>query len=92
MSGTVGRTVVAEMLSTTQDAKLFSLLHRGDQTQMHRWFRTRPKTLLTDPDMQGKSALECALYKMSTGQIDPREVEANFGVFLCRVSSESSHA
>ena len=92
MSGTMGRTVVAEMLSTTQDAKLFSLLYRGDQTQMHHWFRTRPKTLFTDPDMQGKSALECALYKMSAGQIDPREVEARFGVFLCRVSSESSHA
>jgi len=31
--------------------------------------------------MDGKSAMQCGLYKMSQGQIDPRQIEAKFGSF-----------
>ena len=88
-SGTKGRTVVAEMLSTAQDAEIFSLLGRGDQGAVHRWLLARTKTPYTDAEMQGKSALECALYKMSVGQIDPREIETHFGVFQAMLRDRS---
>ena len=91
-SGTKGRTVVAEMLSMAQDAEIFSLLGRGDQGAVHRWLLARTKTPYTDAEMQGKSALECALYKMSAGQIDPREIETHFGVFQTMLSGRSVDA
>lgn len=28
--------------------------------------------------MEGKSAMECAVYKASIGEIDPRDIEAGF--------------
>ena len=82
MSGTMGRTAVAEMISSTHDAELFSLLGQADRTNIENWVATRIRKPHVDPDMRGKSALDCALYKMSIGQIDPREVETNFGPFL----------
>ncbi len=82
MSGTMGRTAVAEMFSSTHDAELFSLLGQADRTNIENWVATRIRKPHVDPDMRGKSALDCALYKMSIGQIDPREVETNFGPFL----------
>jgi type II secretory ATPase GspE/PulE/Tfp pilus assembly ATPase PilB-like protein len=92
MTGVKGRTAVAEMLSMTQDAELFSLLGQADQVAMHRWASGRDKTPYADPNMRGKSAHECALYKMSIGQIDPREIESNFGVFTEQLSNWSSRA
>ena len=91
-AGTKGRTVVAEMLSTAQDAEIFSLLGQGDQGAVHRWLLARTKTPCTDAEMQGKSALECALYKMSIGQIDPREIETHFGLFQAMKSDRSCGA
>lgn len=91
-AGTKGRTVVAEMLSMAKDAEIFSLLGRGDQGAVHRWVLARTKTPCTDADMQGKSALECALYKMSIGQIDPREIETHFGLFQTLLNHRSGGA
>ena len=87
MSGVKGRTAVAEMLSMRQDAELFSLFGRADQVEMRHWVSSRVKTPCADPDMRGKSARECALYKMSIGQLDPRELESNFGA-LTQPSSD----
>ena len=87
MSGVKGRTAVAEMLSMGQDAELFSLFGRADQVEMRQWVSSRVKTPCADPDMRGKSARECALYKMSIGQLDPRELESNFGA-LTQPSSD----
>ncbi len=91
-AGTKGRTVVAEMLSMAQDAEIFPLLGQGDQGAVHRWLLARTKTPCTDIQMQGKSALECALYKMSVGQIDPREIETYFGVFQTQFNDRKSGA
>jgi hypothetical protein len=38
--------------------------------------------------MQGKSARQCALFKVWTGQLDPRTVEQTFGTIS--LMSESS--
>jgi hypothetical protein len=92
MTGIKGRTVVAEMLSITQDPELFFLLGRADPVEMHRWVANRDKTPCVDPNMRGKSAHECALYKMSRGQIDPREIESNFGMFTEQSSPWCSRA
>jgi general secretion pathway protein E len=91
-AGTKGRTVVAEMLSIARDAEIFSLLGRGDQSAVHRSLLARTKTPFTDAEMQGKSAFECGLYKMSTGQIDPREIETHFGLFQTTSSRRSTGA
>ncbi len=91
-AGTKGRTVVAEMLSMAQDAEIFALLRQVDQSAVHRWLLARTKTPCTDIQMQGKSALECALYKMSVGQIDPREIETYFGVFQTQFNDRKSGA
>jgi type II secretory ATPase GspE/PulE/Tfp pilus assembly ATPase PilB-like protein len=91
-AGTKGRTVVAEMLSMDQDAEIFPLLGQGDQGAVHRWLLARTKTPYTDIQMQGKSALECALYKMSVGQIDAREIETYFGVFQTQLNDGKSGA
>ena len=92
MTGVKGRTAVAEMLSMGQDAELFSLLGRADQVEMRHWMSNRDKTPYADQNMRGKSARECALYKMSVGQIDPREIESNFGALTERSSDGCSLA
>jgi type II secretory ATPase GspE/PulE/Tfp pilus assembly ATPase PilB-like protein len=92
MTGVKGRTAVAEMLSMAQDAELFSLFGRANQVAMQRWASSRDKTPHADPNMRGKSAHECALYKMSIGQIDPREVESIFGALAEQSSNGRSRA
>jgi hypothetical protein len=80
------------MLSMGQDPELFRLLGRADQDEMRQWMTNREKTPYADPNMRGKSARECALYKMSIGQIDPREIESNFGALTERSSDGCSLA
>lgn len=79
LAGYRGRTVVAEMvepdeifLRHVRDSRNIELEHHVDSQ-----YRSR----IDDPDASGKSALEVALYKMSRGWIDPREIEPRFSAF-----------
>jgi len=81
LNGTQGRTVVAEMIEPVVESFFLDGLKRGDGLGLYEWFQTRARSNFSDPDMQGKTAMQCALYKMSQGQIDPRQIEIKFGSF-----------
>lgn len=84
LNGTRGRTVVAEMIEPMTEPAFLECIKRHDALGLYEWFHARPRTQLADPDMAGKSAMQAAIYKMSQGEIDPRQVEARFGAFhLC---------
>jgi len=79
LHGFLGRTVVAEVLEP--DEQMLEHVRSGNALQLQRHVGRLPRTACDDPDMRGKSALECAVYKMGCGLIDPREVEARFAPF-----------
>lgn len=78
--GTAGRTVAAEMIDPFEEPDFLRDLKANDGLRMHRWFEQRQRSALSDEDMTGKSARQCALYKVWNGLVDPRTVEQVFGV------------
>lgn len=80
LNGFSGVTLAAEMVEP--DDMLLSLIKRGDSIGMRRHVSDmRGSTRFDDPKMVGKSAMECAVYKMSLGLLDPREIEPRFHSF-----------
>lgn len=91
LPGTIGRTVVAEMIEPQREMEFLDGVKKHDGLGLLRWFKTRQCTALSHPLMTGKSVHQAAIYKMLIGQIDPRELEIRFGSFLnsgqgCRAS------
>lgn len=80
LRGTSGRTVAAEYIEPALEPEFLDCLKRNDGLAMHQWFTRRARAHYLDPDMQGKSARHCALYKVGRGLVDPREVERFFGM------------
>lgn len=81
LNGYAGRTVVAEMWEPGLDPDFSArVLRREPQRELTRWHAARAPRF-DDPDMRGKSAMDCAVYKMLSGQIDPRDVESRFHSF-----------
>lgn len=78
--GVVGQTVCAEVITPDQTFREHIAAGRDDQAEAY-WRATRHSGF-NDEDMTGKTAFEHALYKMSQGLIDPREVESSFEPFL----------
>ncbi len=76
LHGYDGRTVVAEMLEPATDDIFLDNLRRCDNLAQRRHLARLPRTPLDDPDMRGKSALACAVFKMLHGQLDPVDVLA----------------
>lgn len=79
LNGFQGRTVVAEMIEP-DEALLIHML-TGNNIELVREWRSRATTDFTDPNMDGRTAMECALYKAGQGLIDPREIEPRFTSF-----------
>ncbi|OWT77268.1 MULTISPECIES: ATPase, T2SS/T4P/T4SS family [unclassified Achromobacter] len=95
--GLNGRTVVAEMIEPGLDEAFLCGVRQRDYVRLRQQWRERVTAPVTDADMRGKSAMACALYKASLGQIDPRDIESRFGAFetvaLERAAwKETSHA
>lgn len=91
LNGFKGRTLAAEMVEP--DETLLSMVKQADSIGMRRHVaELRGSTRFDDPLMVGKSAMECAVYKMSTGILDPREIEPRFHSFereeMMRASSK----
>jgi type II secretory ATPase GspE/PulE/Tfp pilus assembly ATPase PilB-like protein len=78
LNGTHGRTVVAEMIEPAHDEVFLQCVRQRDNLALRRHLRTRRVAPYDSPDMEGKSAMECAVYKASLGEIDPRDIEAGF--------------
>jgi hypothetical protein len=77
--GISGRTVAAEMIEPSREPEFLLGLRANDGLALHRWFEQRKRSSIKDSNMQGKSARQCALFKMWTGLLDPRTVEQTFG-------------
>lgn len=90
LNGFDGRTVLAELIEPGLEPDFLTCLTDRDPMALNRWFESRPRSALSEPDMEGKSAFECALYKVLVGQIDPRDVEIQFKE-VCRWPGSRQH-
>lgn len=79
--GYAGRTVVAEIFEPGLDPQALRAITQGDELRLMQIFQSHRTAGFDDPDMNGKSAMECASYKMSQGMIDPRDIEQHFVTF-----------
>jgi type II secretory ATPase GspE/PulE/Tfp pilus assembly ATPase PilB-like protein len=74
--GSAGMTVAAAVV--IPDSQLLRLLAEGHDMEAERVWRSRRTAAFSEPDCHGKTAFEHALYKMSKGEIDPRDIEMAF--------------
>jgi general secretion pathway protein E len=79
LNGLKGRTVVAEMFEP--DDYYLSQIKAANYIEVDRYYESLRTADFASEEMLGKSAMECAVYKMSTGLIDPREIEPRFMSF-----------
>ncbi|WP_051439440.1 ATPase, T2SS/T4P/T4SS family [Bordetella petrii] len=79
--GYAGRTVVAELFEPASDPEALRAINDGNELRLHQVFHAHRTSPFDSPDMDGKSAMECAVYKMSQGMIDPRDIEPHFVAF-----------
>lgn len=77
--GVVGLTVAAEII--VPDKALLKLVRAGKDMEAEDLWRSRRVARFDEPDMEGKTAFEHALYKMSQGLLDPRVIEDSFEPF-----------
>lgn len=80
LNGLRGRTVVAELVEP--DDYFLECIRDSRAIELSRYLATLRNARYDDPDMTGKSAMDCAIYKMSQGEIDPREIEPRFMSFV----------
>lgn len=80
-TGVVDLTVTAEILEL--DDAMRACIHSNDWAELERLWRAKRTAPFDHPDMTGKTAFEHALYKASQGEIDPRDIEAEFEPFEC---------
>ena len=81
LTGLAGRTVVAEMIDPATDDLFLHLVRRSDALELREHFLSQRTSAYADPDMDGKTAMDCAIYKASTGLVDPRDIEPRFMSF-----------
>ena len=74
--GITNSTVVAEILAP--DKQIRQLIAEGKDALAETYWRESRRSNFDDPDMTGKTAYEHALYKISQGRIDPRDLEREF--------------
>ncbi|MEI7569847.1 MAG: ATPase, T2SS/T4P/T4SS family [Alcaligenaceae bacterium] len=79
LRGTIGRTVIAEMIDPLREAEFLQGVKNGDGIGLYRWFNTRSQQAQQQHDLQRQSAQQIAIYKMGQGLLDPCEVQARFG-------------
>jgi general secretion pathway protein E len=79
LNGSKGRIVVAEMIEP--DETMLMLFRQRMNVELKRYIASLRTSAFTEPDSTGKNALEVAMYHVSQGSIDPREVELKFGTF-----------
>ncbi|TES72611.1 GspE/PulE family protein [Pseudomonas syringae group genomosp. 3] len=75
--GIAGSTVVAEIIAPDKVIRQLIAEGRDDKAETY-WRQSRGETRFDDPDMTGKTAYEHALYKVSQGWIDLRDLEREF--------------
>ncbi len=79
LHGVKGRTVVAEMIEL--DQTMLKLFRERQNLELKAYVRSLNRSRFDEKVSAGKSVLEVAMFKVSRGMIDPREVEYKFGTF-----------
>ena len=79
LNGLNGRTVVCEMVEP--DEEMIGLILDGEKLKMYQYWRSLADNRFDTQNLVGKTAMECAIYKASLGQIDPHEIEERFMSF-----------
>ncbi len=80
LNGFDGRTSASEMIEP--DEQFCRLVSKGDGVGMQYYLdELRAGRRYDDPDMRGKSSMDCAIYKMAVGELDPREIEPRYADF-----------
>lgn len=74
--GNAGQTVVAEVCEVNEI--ILPFIRKSEFWEAERHWRRTSDEKLTSGNMAGKTAIEHAIYKVSLGLIDPREVESAF--------------
>lgn len=77
--GLAGRKMVAEVFEPDEYA--LTLIKAADTVGLKRYFAEQRTSDYSSPDMAGKTAMECAVYWMTQGVLDPRRVEPRFHSF-----------
>lgn len=80
LNGFNGRTSASEMIEP--DEPFCRLVSKGDNVGILYYLdELRDGRSYDDPSMTGKSSMDCAIYKMSQGELDPREIEPRYADF-----------
>lgn len=77
--GVAGQTVVAEIV--IPDLQMLRMIREGDDVGAELLWRQNRQAGFDDPNMNGKTAFEHAIYKCLKGLIDPRHIEMFFESF-----------
>lgn len=81
LNGLAGRTVVAEMIDPATDDRFLHLIRKADAIALRAHFTSQRTAAFDDANMDGKTAMDCAVYKASVGEVDPRDIEPRFMSF-----------
>lgn len=81
LNGYSGRTVVSELFEIGHDTEVLRAIQTGDVIRVTEVLQARRTARWDEPDMTGKTAMECAVYKMLQGEVDPRTIEPRFMSF-----------
>ena len=79
LNGSKGRIVVAEMIEP--DPVMLMLFRDQKNLELKEYLRGTRTARFDEPESTGKTVLEVAMYQVSQGIVDPREVEIKFGSF-----------
>jgi len=79
--GYQGRTVVAEHFAPTDDKQALRAIAQRDWLTLAERHAVLSDQHPASAEMCGKSAMQCAVYKMLQGQLDPRDIEPRFRPF-----------
>ena len=92
LCGTVGRTVVAEMIAPLGEPEFLQGVKKNNGLELYQWFCARSRQAKERSDLARQSALQIAMYKVAQGLIDPRDVQTRFGGFDFPLVERGVHA
>lgn len=78
LNGTVGRSVAAEMIEPDRVQGFLEQVRQRDNHGLKQHFHREPRGAWRDAATRGARALDCALYRTSLGEIDPRTLLRRF--------------
>lgn len=79
--GYAGRTAVAELYELGHDTAALLRVREQDAIGLAELYSARSDGNPFSANMDGKSAMQCSVFKMLQGQIDPRDIEPRFMSF-----------